>query len=221
MKAVLISLVCLFVSVVSMAQQYVIDYQHMLAVTQNGAARSSAEITHGQYLAKINDNINSLNTNVASVVLAQNMIYEGLANVNSALKNGLEVKNMVLIIADMTGYINQALTLAKAEPYLLVFAGNISSEMRTRALALVSEVSGYVLKEGNNVLADYNARDQLLRKITQQLQILDGLAYGAWKAMYWAKERGVIASLNPFAGFINRDKIFVAQIIQNARFLRQ
>jgi hypothetical protein len=121
----------------------------------------------------------------------------------------------------MTGYINQALAMAKSEPYLLVFAGNIASEMRTRSLTLVSDVSGYVLKEGNNVLADYNSRDQLLRKVITQLQILDGLAYGAWKAMYWAKERGVIASLDPFANFISQDTRIVSQIIQNAKYLRQ
>lgn len=204
-----------------MAQQYVIDYQHLIAVTENGAVRSSAESAHSEYLGKINNNINDLNTNVGSVVLAQTMIYQALSNVNSALKNGLEVKNMAVIIADMTGYINQALAMARADPYLLVFANNISGEMKTRALALVSDVSGYVLKEGKNVLADYNSRDELLRKVTQQLQILDGLAYGAWKAMYWAKERGVIASLNPFAGYISRDKVFVVQIIQNAKYLRQ
>ena len=60
-----------------------------------------------------------------------------------------------------------------------------------------------------------------LHKVIQQLQILDGLAYGAWKAMYWAKERGIIASLDPFAAYINRDKLFVSQIIQNAKYLKQ
>jgi len=53
------------------------------------------------------------------------------------------------------------------------------------------------------------------------LQILDGLAYGTWKAMYWAKERGVIASLNPFANFISQDTRIVDQIIQNAKYLHQ
>ncbi len=181
--------------------------------------RSSAESTHDQYLGKINTNINNLNTNVGSVVLAQTMIYQALSNVNSALKDGLEVKNMAVIVADITGYVDQALALAKAEPYLLIFANNLSGEMRTRSLALVSDVSGYILKDGSNVLADFNARDELLHRVTRQLQILDGLAYGAWKAMYWAKERGVIASLNPFAGFINTDKATVARIIQNARYL--
>jgi hypothetical protein len=204
-----------------LAQQYVIDYQHVIAVSQNGVVRSGAESTHEQYLSKINNNINDLNTNVGSVVLAQTMIYEGLSNINSALKNGLAVKNMAVIIADMTGYINQALTLAKSDPYLLVVANNLAAEMRSRSLALVSDVSGFVLKEGNNVLADYNSRDQLLRKVTQQLQILDGLAYGAWKSMYWAKQRGLLATLTPFPDYINRDKTFVSQIIQNAKYLRQ
>jgi molybdenum cofactor biosynthesis enzyme MoaA len=221
MRSAIISLVVFCCSLTAFAQQVVIDPQHFIAVTENGIARSAAESTHDQYLGKINTNLNNLNTNMGSVVLAQNMIYQGLANVNSALKNGLEVKNMAVIVADMTGYINQSLAMAKDDPALLLFVNQISGEMRSRAIALVSEVSGYVLKEGNNVLADYNSRDQLLRKVTQQLQILDGLAYGAWKAMFWARERGIISSLNPFAGYISTDKLIVSQIIQNARYLRQ
>ena len=93
--------------------------------------------------------------------------------------------------------------------------------MKIKALGLVSDVSGYILKSGDNVLADYNSRDQLLRRVTQRLQILDGLAYGAWSAMYWAKERGLVASLDPFQSFINKDKFFVQQIIQNAKYLHQ
>jgi len=92
--------------------------------------------------------------------------------------------------------------------------------MQVRAIALVSEVSDFVLKEGGNVLADYNARDQLLAKVTQQLQILNALAYGAWRAMYWAKEQGLIASINPYAAWINHDKTFVAQIIGQAKYLK-
>lgn len=203
------------------AQQYVVDPWHFAAVTENAAVRSSAEATHNQYLGKINNNITDLNTNVGSVVLAQTIIYQSLSNVNSALKDGLAVKNMAVIIADITSYVQRALALAKSDPALLLAASNITSQMRTRATLLVSEVSGYILKDGDNVLANYSSRDELLHKVTQQLQILDGLAYGAWRAMYWAKERGVINSLNPFAGYINKDISFVNQIIQNAKYLRQ
>jgi hypothetical protein len=190
-------------------------------VEANQAVRSSAEFTHQNYLGKINTNINDLNINVGSVVLAQTIIYNGLANVNFALKDGLEVKYMAITTADMISYLNQALALAKSEPYLLLFASGIAGEMKARAISLVSDVSGYVLKHGDNVLADYNGRDELLKKVSQQLQILDGLAYGAWRAMYWAKEQGILASANPWAAYINKDKFFVQQIIQNAKYLNQ
>jgi len=214
--------VCLLLySGMAQAQQYVVDPWHFAAVAENAVVRSSAEATHDQYLGKINNNITDLNTNVGSVVLAQTIIYRSLSNVNSALKDGLAVKNMAVIIADITSYVQQALSLARSDPALLLVANGITAQMRARATMLLSDVSGYILKDGNNVLANYSARDELLHNVTQQLQILDGLAYGAWRAMYWAKERGIISSLNPFAGFINQDKTFVNQIIQNAKYLRQ
>ena len=203
-----------------LAQEYVLDPQYLESVEANQAVRMSAEQTHNQYLGKINNNLDDINTNVGSVVLAQTIIYNGLANVNSALKDGLAVKNMAVLTADMISYLQQCLELAKAQPYLLLLATGIENEMQQRALALVTDVSGYVLKEGSNVLADYNSRDQLLKKVTQQLQILDALAYGAWRAMFWAKERGILASINPWQNFINKDKLFVQQIIGNAKYLQ-
>jgi hypothetical protein len=202
-------------------QQYVFDPQYFASVESNQAVRSVAEGTHDQYLGKIKTNIDDVNINVGSVVLAQNIIYNGLANVNSALKDGLEVKYMATITADMINYLQQALELAKSQPYLILFATNIADEMKLRAVGMVGEVSSYVLKSGNNVLADYNSRDQLLKKITTTLQILDGLAYGAWRAMYWAKERGIVASVNPWENYINKDKYFVQEIINNAKYLHQ
>jgi hypothetical protein len=204
----------------SSAQEVVFDYQHFLAVMENGAARNSAEISHNQYLSRINSNLDNININLSSVVLAQTIIYNSLSDVNSALKDGMAVKNMAVLTSDMISYLNQCLDLAKAQPYLLLFATSIENQMQVRAVAMVSEVSDFVLKEGGNMLADYNARDQLLAKVTQQLQILNALAYGAWRAMSWAKEQGIIASINPYQSWINHDKTFVAQIIGQAKYLK-
>jgi hypothetical protein len=46
------------------------------------------------------------------------------------------------------------------------------------------------------------------------------MAYGAWKAMFWAKERDIIASINPYEGYINNDRNTVSEIIRNAKFLK-
>jgi hypothetical protein len=221
MKKIPLLLLALCSSLPLLAQKAVFDKGYYESVEYNGVSRNIAEGTHQNYLGKINTNIDNIDINMGSVALAQTMIYNGLANVNSALKDGLEVKYMATITADMTSYLRQALEMAKAQPYLLLFASGISAEMKARAVSLVTDVSAYVLKQGKNVLADYNGRDELLKKVTTQLQILDGLAYGAWRAMFWAKERGLLASVDPWANYINKDKFFVQQIISNAKYLKQ
>lgn len=203
----------------TIAQEYVFDYQRCLAVMSNATVRGTAEATHNNYLGKIKTNIEDINTNMSTVVLAQNIIYESLSQVNSALKDGLAVKNMAVTAADILNYLQQALELAKSDQALLLVTTNIQTECRSRAIALISDVSNYILKSGSNILADYNARDELLKKVNTQLQIIDGLAYGAWRAMFWAKQQGIFKTLNPFQDYINRDKTAVNQIIFNAKYL--
>lgn len=202
------------------AQRIVYDKKHFQTVNENAVARQASELTHNQYLEKIDQNLQTINMNVGSVVVAQTIIYHGLSNVNSALKNGLAVQQLGTIVADLINYSNKMVQMGRSEPYLLLFAEDFGNQMKARSGRLVTEVSGFVLKEGSNVLADYNSRDQLLREVTQKLQLLVSLAYGAWKAMYWAKERGIVKSLNPFQNFINQDKNHVEDIIRNAKYLR-
>jgi uncharacterized Zn ribbon protein len=213
----MIAFLCFCLSAFS--QEVVFDAQHFLTVQENQAMRMSAEETHQQYLGKVNDNVNTVNTNVSSVVAAQTLIYKSLANVNSALKDGLMVKNITLTTTDIIYYMDQALQMAKEDPFLLLVAEKIQQSFGPKATAMVGDISGFILKSDGNVLADYNGRDQLLRKVVQQLQILDGMAYGAWKTMYWAKERGVLKTINPFAAYINKDAAFATQIIQKIKYL--
>ncbi|MBE9599898.1 hypothetical protein [Pedobacter sp. MC2016-24] len=201
------------------AQRIVFDSKHFQTVSENAAVRTSAELTHQQYLEKIDQNLQTINVNTGSIVLAQSMIYNGLSNVNSALKNGLAMRELSVIIAEILRYSGQMLDMAKGEPYLLLFAEQIGNEMKGRSINLVTDVSGFILS--SNILADYNSRDQLMRRITQQLQIIRGLAYGAYQAMYWSKQRGIFKSVNPFAEFINSDRQFVTDIIRNAKYLKQ
>lgn len=203
------------------AQKVVYDKKHFTAVNENGAVQNAAESTHNQYLAKIDGNIQNINTNAGSVILAQTLIYDGLRNVNSALKNGIAVKNIAIIISDIMDNSEKMMEMAKGEPYLLLFAEDISNDMKFRSSRLVTDVSAFILKEGDNMLADYNSRDQLLKRVTQELQIISSLAYGAWRAMYWAKQRGLLKSVNPYAGFINHDRTIVEDIINNAKYLKQ
>jgi hypothetical protein len=201
------------------AQRVVFDKKHFQVVGENAIARQVAELSHHQYLEKIDQNLQTINLNVGTVVAAQAIIYDGLSNVNSALKNGRAVLQLGNIVADLISYSHQMVQMGRSEPYLLLFAEDFANQMKTRSVRLLTEVSGFVLKEGSNVLADYNSRDQLLRNVSQELQLLVSLAYGAWKAMYWAKQRGIIRNVNPFQNFIAGDRQLVEAIIREAKYL--
>ena len=121
----------------------------------------------------------------------------------------------------MIKYSSAIAALAQDDPVLLLFSETYIKEVKTRALAIVTETSGFILSEGGNVLMDFEKRDKLMQDITSQLRIMDGLTYGAWSAMYWAKQKGLFKSLNPWQNFIVQDKAMVSNIISNTKYLRQ
>ena len=203
----------------SYSQRVVFDQKHFQIVNENAAVRNAAESTHNQFLEKIDRNLNNININTGSIILAQKIIYNSLVNVNSALKNGLAVKNMTYIVADILKCSNQMINMVKDEPYLLLFAEGMSTELKDRSTKLLLNISGVILNE--NVLADYRTRDNLIRNTTQELQIINGLVYGAWKAMYWTKQKGLLRSINPYSDFINADRQIIGDIIRNSKYLNK
>jgi len=203
------------------AQRVVFDARHLATVNENAVVRNAAEISNNELLGKINKSLDNINTNTSCIVLAQSMIYSSLSNVNSALKNGLALRDMYSVCEEIIGYGREMGKLGVHEPYLLLFSEQIIRDITWRSTQMITEISGFLLREGQDILMDHNSRDELIAGIRTDLQVIRGLAYGAWKAMYWAKIRGVIKILNPFQGFINRDVQIVSDIIAKTRYLKK
>ena len=202
------------------AQSVIFDPGHFEIVMENGLTREAAESTHQNYLSNINQRLSDINLDVSSVVLVQNMIYSSLANVEGTLKNGLAVKQIAGIIAEISSQCSQMAMLAKDDPALLLFAQDVAEQLKNRGLNLVTEVSSFVLKEGDNVLMDYEKRDQLLRKIVLELQVMRALSYSMYKSMYWARERGLLKSADPYQNFINQDTRLADGLILQYQILK-
>ena len=216
----LIGIVCVIpLSVFS--QRIVYDARHHAIITENAFVRTSAALGHQRYLEKIESSLNDINLNAATVVTAQELIYSGLSNVNGTLRNGLMLQSMYSTCDQILLYSTAMLEIGRKEPYLLVFAENMAREVAWRSGRLITEVSGFVLKQGENVLMDYNARDELMKRISDELHLISGLCYCAWRAMYLTGQRGIIRALNPFAGFIDSDKRMVEDILLKAKYLKR
>jgi len=221
MKLIFYAMIFCMSPFVLLAQRVVFDAGHLATVNENAVVRNAAEISHNELLSKINKSLDNININTSRIVLAQSMIYSSLSNVNAALKNGLALRDMYAVCEEIIGYGREMGKLGVNEPYLLLFSEEIIRDITKRSAKMMTEISGFVLKEGQDILMDYNSRDELIAGIRVDLQIIRGLAYGAWKAMYWAKVRGVISMLNPFQGFINRDLQIVSEILTKTRYLKK
>lgn len=222
-QTLLLLLALLLGSAATYAQSYVTiiyDRKHLAIVGENAAVRSAAEATHGSYLGTIKDRLEDINLNVSSVVLVQDMIHSALTEVDQALRTGLTVRQIGQIGTEIIHECDLMLQTARDEPYLLLFAEDVARQMKNRGVNLATEVSEFVLKEGKNVLMDYEKRDALLRKIVLELRVMRALAYSMHRSMYYAKLRGILRSVNPYSEFIDRDRRMVDDIIYKVKILK-
>lgn len=204
----------------SLGQRIVFDRNHFNIVNENGAVRLAAENTHNGYLNTIHNRLDDININIGSVIMVQTLIRNSLTHVNQALKSGIAVYQIAEISNEIIRESNSMISIAGSEPYLLLFAEDVARQMKTRGINLVSEVSAFVLKEGNNVLMDFEKRDALLRKIILELKVIRALCYSMGKSMYWAKMNGILKMANPYRDFVNQDMRISGEIINNIKYLK-
>ncbi|MGO4875141.1 hypothetical protein ACEN2P_00940 [Pedobacter psychrotolerans] len=151
----------------------------------------------------------------------QDKIYRGLSEVSSVMNNLFSVKEIADIGIDIAGDVEKSVRLAKANPLLLLFAEEGAREFKLRAVKLSAEVGGFVLKGGRDNLMDAGERSRLLNHVANEMRILRGIAYGMQRAMYWAKMKGIFASLNPWDSWINSDVRIANSVLTEAEYLKR
>src|SRR5690606_1851063 len=189
----------------------------------------------GAHAAVINGQLNTTNDNLTLIQRGQlavtgqlvivndlqDKIYKGLSEVSAAVRNLLAIKDIADIGTDIVRDVGRATDIARSNPALLLFAEQGAREFKNRATALATEVGSFVTRSGRDNLMDSGERAKLLNRIVTELTILRGVAYGMYRSMYWAQQRGILNSLNPYAGFINIDKGIADDIVRNAKYLKQ
>lgn len=150
----------------------------------------------------------------------QNRIYQGLSQVAAIINNLNTVKEIADCGIDIVKDVESAVSLARSNPALLLFAEQGARDFQTRATLLSADVGAFVLRGGNENLMDSGERGKLLNHIANQMRILRGIAYGMNRAMYWAKINGLFRSLNPWATWQNQDVRIATEVLNNAKYLK-
>jgi hypothetical protein len=208
---------CLFLLLLlsqrSFPQRIVIDRGHLAAVMENNAVRLSAELSHQQNLRDIDEALKAVHVNLGAVIFTEQLVYRSMTEVDQGLKSAMAVRQISALSLEIISESRGILALAVSTPHLLLFA--------EQATSLATEVAGLVLKEREDLMLDFGKRDALLKKISLELKTIRALLFSIKKCMYWAKARGLLHSVNPYAGFINTDKRMVENLLLNYKTLKQ
>lgn len=220
MRVLILFLVWPFLAENTYSQTTVYDAGHLNVVNENGAVRVSSEITYQSSLEQIKKNTNDIGVNLGSVVLVQNMIHQSLTGINEALKDGIQIKQMGYLINDLFKNSKEAIEIARSNPVLVLFAEDAARQMKERGVALVGDVSGFVLANKENVLMNYNVRDELIRKVIKELRIMNALIYGIKQNMHYARMNGIFRSVNPYRQYMQKDFQLIDDIIRKRQMLK-
>lgn len=202
------------------AQELVVDPATSTAIVVNSSVINGQLNTTNNNLSLIQKGQLAVTGQLVIVNDLQNKIYTGLSQVASVINNLTSIKEIASCGTDIVNDVGQAITIAKSDPVLLLFAEEGAREFQTRAVTLAADVSAFVLKGGSNLM-DAGERGKLLNHIESEMQILRGIAYGMGRAMYWAKIRGIWASFNPWAEWKNMDMQIANDVLNNAKYLKQ
>jgi hypothetical protein len=202
-------------------QELVVDPTTSAAILVNSSVINRQLNTTNNNLSLIQKGQLAVTGQLTVINKLQKDIYTGLSQVASVINNLETIKEIGTCGTDIVSDVERAMTYAKTDPVLLLFAEQGAREFETRAVALATDVSAFVLQAGGKNLMDSGERGKLLNHIEREMEILRGIAYGMQRAMYWAKMNGIWRSLNPWATWQNQDVRIANETINNAKYLKQ
>jgi hypothetical protein len=203
----------------SYGQTVVFDREHFSIVNANAAVRNASEIGYHQTLNIIRQNTDDIILNSSSLALVQTMIVNSLTQINEGFKDAIQVRMIAETVLDISTISAEAFRLAGDNPILFLFVEEYTAQAKKRSLNLATEVSSLILNEGDNLLMNYNVRDELLDSVQKELRVILALVLAAKNSIYWAKTNGIIRSLNPYQAYINRDLGLINEIIIKQKIL--
>ncbi|WEA01728.1 hypothetical protein [Mucilaginibacter sp. SJ] len=219
MKAIITFLLLLILQMAG-AQTLTVDPAVSGAIVADGALINGQLNTTNNRLDLIQKGQLAVSGQLVLVNNLQNRIYQGLSQVASVINNLSTIKEIADCGIDIVKDVQAAVTMARSNPVLLLFAERGARDFQTRATALAADVSTFILQGGTQNLMDSGERGKLLNHIASEMHILGGLAYGMNRSIYWAKMNGILRSLNPWAEWQNQDVRIANEVLTNAKYLK-
>ncbi|WP_423128534.1 hypothetical protein [Gaoshiqia sp. Z1-71] len=215
----LLSFFFLFFGVANAQVTAYVDYNHFKSFLINQNARMEAERILTRQTDSIKGNIDQINSNLLQMTAVRTIILNSFTDVNELLKDGRLMKYQTRLVSDILSETSQIIRMTAEDPEVAVFASESVNSIKVQALELYDEIATFINKGGTRAMMNNGTRDELLRKITQRLQLLRGSLFALHNSLHWKRLYGFWNSLNPFSSWVNQDKRIIDQIIREAKSL--
>ena len=146
----------------------------------------------------------------------QNKLYNGLLYVSSTVHNAYQIYDCYTLLKSIYENETKMISEAQQNPLALIFAVKFQDEMVVKAIAYYGQIKGFILKENDDkLLMDAGERTLLLTTILEDLRAIESYAVSSYYRVHWAVQDGIIKTLNPFGGFVNKDAQIAQDILKN------
>lgn len=153
-----------------------------------------------------------ISSQMALVNQVQDKVYKGLSEVSGTLSNGMQVKSIMSDLERCRVYSKNISELVKRNPQYAVFGKASAEKSYEQILKIGSEVSSAIKAGGDNLMTAGD-RYKLLDSIEWKIRGLRMWLVTVQMALENAERIGFWRSINPFQGYLNKDKDIVENIM--------
>lgn len=147
----------------------------------------------------------------------QGYVYRGLTEVSGTVTNGTQILDIYRDIKGCKQVAGDIYKLVRTHPQYAVFGAKTSQAVINKAARIIAEASE-IIQDGETNLMTAGDRIRLLENIRINVLTLYASLFDLKFKLERAKRLGFWKSINPFQGFVDRDKDIVENIMRRYKY---
>ncbi|AZI20616.1 hypothetical protein [Chryseobacterium taklimakanense] len=211
-----IFIVTLFLSsMVLNAQSYgiAINDRLLLQLTENQGVRILSNESFRKSYEKQRKLYEDANQKMTQVVAIHEYIYQNLANINAAIRNGKQLVYFYQYSEKIVTHSQEMLKLTAQHPEYAILLTKYYNQIIQESILLKQEVTSDIMNESKDFLMNTYDRDILIEKMLARARAIDGWILYINIMLKTGKNRPYIEQIPILQDYVNLDKILVQDII--------
>lgn len=217
LTALLLSGFCLFQA---QSTSFIVINDKLLAqLTKNQGVRLASNQAYLDSYEKQRKLYEEANQKMIQVVAIHAFIYDKLANINSAIRNGKQLVYFYNYLGDILTHSQEMMQLSAQNPEYAILLTKYYNQIIQESILLKQEMVSDIMNENKDFLMNAYDRDLLIEKMLARARAIDGWILYINIILKTAKNRPYLYQIPVLQDYINLDRILVQDIITKYRNL--